>query len=166
LKEISPVELAEKLTSLSRIGRAAVACIGTELRSDDAASLRLCDLIDEALGGIRTVRCLGGLESCFSEIAESHAEVLLVADALLVESSEGGRIFLLSPDELEAEAVLWSHRLPPKLIIDLLRRTSSVKYIEIVGISVADLSIGEELSEPLKKLMRKLEEILKSSRVG
>ncbi|MGC9091526.1 MAG: hydrogenase maturation protease [Fervidicoccaceae archaeon] len=159
MKELQLEEFLERLKEFLSGDESIVACVGTELRSDDAVALKLCEILEKRFGESRLLKCYGGLESCSSEIIERRSRKIAVVDAFWMETVEPGKVFLLSPEDAGG-GFAWSHRMPFRIIIDMLRKRGDVREIALFGISCSDLSFGEELSAPLKLFLEKVERIL------
>ncbi|MEZ0290307.1 MAG: hypothetical protein ABWJ42_04380 [Sulfolobales archaeon] len=51
-----------------------------------------------------------------------------------------------------------SHRIPVRIVLDMLKRRVSIERLEIFIVVGRDFSVGEELSRDVKELLRGFEE--------
>lgn len=125
-------------------------CVGTELRSDDAAGLRLCELlVAQGFPKERVIMCEFGLENCMSVIEESSVKNALVVDAALVlgQEKESLKYFIASLDSIDdTVALVTTHSIPIKLAIELLRREGLLKEVWVLGIVARNLNLGEGIT--------------------
>lgn len=138
-------------------------CVGTELRSDDAAGLRLCELlVSRGFPEDRIIRCEFGLENCMSFIEESSVKNALVVDAALVRGQEETPdYFIASIDSInDTVALVTTHSMPIKLVVELLRREGLFKDVWVLGIVARNLNLGEEISPEVQETINYLADLI------
>ena len=122
-----------------------IACIGTELRSDDAIGILICNKLSEL--GIDVIRCDYGIENCIDDLVRRNVDKLILIDAVLCNASPGSYV-LMSIDELTNDISLTTHTISPKLVINYLRKYFNLcRDVIILGIRVKNLNIGTEISK-------------------
>ncbi|NAY89261.1 MAG: hydrogenase maturation protease [Desulfurococcales archaeon] len=162
MKELTLKELVHILRECQRNEKAVIACVGTELRSDDAIALRLCETLEQTLGDLKIIKCIGGLENCAVEIEETNPEKIVVLDASYIEGVPPGKIYMFSLEDL-GSYFAWSHRFPIALVIEVLRQKTSLREFELIGITCENFSLGEKLSEKLEIFLEQFKEELKKA---
>jgi hydrogenase maturation protease len=124
-------------------------CVGTRLRSDDAAGLRLCELL---------------LSRGFPEdrIVMSVRNALLI-DAALVsgQAGETPNYFIASLSSInDSITLVTTHSIPVNLVVELLRREGLFDNVWVLGIIARDLSLGEELSPEVRETVNYLADLI------
>lgn len=138
-------------------------CIGTYLRSDDAACLELCDKLQATGIYNNIVKCEFGLENCFDEVLQHKRDSVIICDAIISHTLKPGTIAKFDLKDIdEGIEVLTTHTIPLTYSINILIKMGSVKNIELIGIVAQDLSIGMQLSEAIKNTVEQLYNCLKS----
>lgn len=140
-----------------------VVCVGTELRSDDAAGLRLCDFLESrGFPKDRIIMCEFGLENCMSVIEEFSVKNALVVDAALItEQKEAPNYFIASLDSIDdTVSLVTTHSIPVKFIIELLRKEGLFKDVWVLGIVAKNLSLGDEISKEVQETINYLADLI------
>lgn len=139
-------------------------CIGTELRSDDVAGLRLCELlVARGFPKDKVIMCEFGLENCMSVIEESLVENALIVDAALIleQEREVPNYFISSLDSInDSVALVTTHSVPIKFVVELLRREGLFKNVWVLGVVARNLSLGEELSSEVQETIEYLADLI------
>ena len=139
-------------------------CVGTRLRSDDAAGLRLCELLlSRGFPEGRIIMCEFGLENCTPIIEElSVRKALLIVAALI--SGQGGETpnyFIASLSSInDSITFVTTHSIPINLVVELLRREGLFDDVWVLGIVARDLSLGEELSPEVRETLNYLADLI------
>ncbi|HID80366.1 MAG TPA: hydrogenase maturation protease [Ignisphaera sp.] len=133
-----------------------IACVGTELRSDDRAGLEVCRRLESAGVGVRTLLCEHGIENCFHSIVTANKSSIMIIDSAIVPNSEPGAIVAISEDEISDFTPLTTHTIPLTLILEILKRETSLSEIVILGINVKKLDIGFEMSLEVERAVKNL----------
>lgn len=139
-------------------------CIGTELRSDDVAGLRLCELlVARGFPKDKVIMCEFGLENCMSVIEESLVENALIVDAAMIleQEREVPNYFISSLDSInDSVALVTTHSVPIKFVVELLRREGLFKNVWVLGVVARNLSLGEELSSEVQETIEYLANLI------
>lgn len=138
------------------------ACIGTYLRSDDAAALELCRMLKE-LGLKNIVFCEYGLENCIGEIVEMNIDKLVVIDAVITNNDIApGTYIAFNENEIEDYFTLSTHSISIKKSIELLKKIAEKPLdVEFIGIKISNIDIGTEISPEVSKSLSKTIECLR-----
>ncbi len=136
-------------------GRVVVAGVGRELRSDDAAGLRLVRELQARSGRLICLECGPVPENFVAEIARWNPDTVVIADAAELGGEPGDFRFLTAA---EVESLdLSTHGLPlPLVMAEIEARTGATVWL--LGIQPASLSLGEELSPPVHQSVMRLVE--------
>lgn len=135
-------------------------CVGTELRRDDVAGLRLCDLLES--GGFpkdRLIRCEFGVENCASAVEEASVMKAVIVDATLLLKQEVRGIDYILTDLSSVDdkiSLVTSHSIPAKFVVEVLESEGLLKEVLVLGIVARDLSLGEGLSEKTQEVVEDL----------
>lgn len=133
-----------------------IACIGTDLRSDDRAGLEVCRRLDSTEMKVKTLTCEYGIENCFHSIITANKDSIMIIDSAIVPSTEPGTIVAINEDEISDFTPLTTHTLPLTLALEILRKRMRLSKIVILGITVKNLDIGLEMSPEVEKAVRDL----------
>ncbi len=130
-------------------------CVGTELRRDDAAGLRLCDLLESGgFPGGRLVRCEFGLENCVSAVERVSVRKAVLIDAMIPLRLEVGDVDYVLTDFSSVEdkiSLVTTHSIPVKFVVDMLRGEGLLGEVMVLGIVARDLNLGEGLSQRVQE---------------
>ncbi len=137
-------------------GEIVVAAVGSPLRGDDAAALGVCGLLRR----VRCITCPYGLENCIGELMRLRGARLLVVDALLIPGASPASIAAAYIDEASDNAMVTSHSVPAKRIVEMLRSTGAVAEAAVAGIVPSSLALGEKPSPRVVEAYRRLAEII------
>jgi len=138
-------------------------CVGTELRSDDAAGIRLCELLlDRGFPRDRVIMCEFGLENCISAIEELSVRKALIIDAALISSQrETHSYFITNLSSIDDSInLVTSHFMPVKLVVELLRREGLLEDAWVLGIVARNLDLGEGLSSEVQETVNSLANLI------
>jgi len=133
-----------------------IACIGTDLRSDDRAGLEVCRRLDSVRIGVKTLVCEYGIENCFHSIVTANKNSIIIIDSAIVPNTEPGTVVAISEDEISDITPLTTHTIPLTLVLEILKKEISLLRIVILGITVKNLDIGLEMSPEVEKAVRDL----------
>ncbi|MCD6503420.1 MAG: hydrogenase 3 maturation endopeptidase HyCI [Euryarchaeota archaeon] len=129
--------------------------IGNELKGDDSAGMLVGRLVRSMCGSSWKVYLAGTTpESYVFKIAKEKPDVLLIVDATIM-GKPPGEYFLIPLEKVSEEIMLSTHRIPTKLIINIL--TESCKEIYFVGVQPKTLEFGppsKEVVNACKRLAR------------
>lgn len=139
-------------------------CVGTRLRSDDAAGLRLCELLlSRGFPEGRIIMCEFGLENCTPIIEELSVRKALLIDAALIsgQGRETPNYFIASLSSInDSITFVTTHSIPINLVVELLRREGLFDDVWVLGIVARDLSLGEELSPEVRETLNYLADLI------
>ncbi len=156
---------AKKIVLCIKSRRCVIACIGSELRSDDRFALELCrHLLKSTKYSIdNVVLCEYGLEFCLGKILDLDPEKILILDTVISGRASPASFLSIDFDDIVDVFTVSTHSIPMKRLLELLRVYLSHPIdIEIIGVEAESLDIGEELSIELKKALDRLvNEVLK-----
>jgi len=141
------------------------ACIGTYIRSDDAAALELCNkLIHRYSKSI--ILCEYGLENCIGSIVESNAKKILIIDSILTSNIPEGSIVLFSDSEIDETYTLSTHSIPITTSISILRNILETDlHILFLGIVIKNIDIGFDTSPKVKNVIENITKCIMDSKI-
>lgn len=142
--------LYDELYRLLCVNKYGIVCLGSELRSDDRLGLVICDELMKK--GIKSIKCIYGLENCISDIVNEKLENILLIDGVVVQNYRPGDIILIyGIDEVKDYTLTTTHTIPINLSINYLRKMGLAKNIVILGIVVENIGVGLEISDRVRK---------------
>lgn len=133
-----------------------IACIGTDLRSDDRAGLEVCRRLNSIGVGVRTLICEYGIENCFQDIVAVNKRSIVIIDSAIVPNVKPGTIMVISEDEISDFTPLTTHTIPLTLVLEILKKEMSLLKTVILGIAVKNIDIGFEMSPEVDKAVQDL----------
>ncbi len=138
-----------------------IAFVGSPLRSDDRAALILYELLDKDNGAERLIYCEYGLETCIEDIKHADPKGLIIVDAGYAENMSPGTIVVTTIENVrDAFTLATTHNIPIRLILKILEAETSVEQVYVVAIIASSLDIGIEISDPVKRSIGFLAEII------
>ncbi len=118
--------------------------VGSELRSDDAAGLRVAaSLAAEALPGVRTIEAGPAPENCTAEIRRLHPSHLIIVDCAHMGKAPG-TLEVFTPSEI-AGVSFGTHGLPLSVLAEYLHAEVGCS-VAILGIQPSNVEFGEVVS--------------------
>ncbi len=146
-----------------------IACVGTELRSDDRAGLEVCRKLKElgVRGHARLIECEFGLETCVDRIVKERPKRLVVVDAVLMtEGGKAGEVVIAKLEDVVEGFLATTHNVPLRMMVKYLRALGCCEEVYVLGVIAKNLGFGEGLSpevmEGVEKLVNNLAEALSS----
>jgi hydrogenase 3 maturation protease len=122
----------------------AVLGVGSELRSDDAAGVRIAAaLFRDALPGVHAIVGGSAPENCTAEIREIAPSHLIIVDAADLGESPGAIRVIPSADI--GGTSFGTHSLPLSVLADYIHTEVGCQVI-VIGIQPTSLAFGEEVS--------------------
>jgi hydrogenase 3 maturation protease len=122
----------------------AVLGVGSPLRSDDAAGLRLAALVSRAaLPGVHAIDGGPAPENCTAEVRRLCPSHLVIVDA--ADMGEPPGTIRVIPPGLIGSTSFGTHGLPLGVVADYLRSEVGCRVV-VIGVQPKSLSFGEELS--------------------
>ncbi len=160
--------LRQKLDNASRV---AVLGIGSDLRGDDAAGIRVTAQIEKIIKrkktplGLKFFIGATAPENLTGEIKKFQPSHLIIIDAVH-SNVPPGQITIMDPEHLD-EVSFFTHKLPIKLMIDYLLQFCKCHVI-IIGIQPKGIAIGgpvsREVGEAIKELSKAIADIFSDNR--
>ena len=151
--------LRERLTDARRL---AVLGVGSTLRSDDAAGIRIVSSLQAAFGpkypGL--LFCVGGTapENFSGTIRRFNPDILLIIDSADF-GAKAGTIMEIKPETIGGPTYC-SHMLPLRVMIDYLAVESGARFI-LLGIQYKSLAFDSEMTPEIRNAADRLEGALK-----
>ncbi len=154
--EVDDHALYQKLREILCKKSTVIACVGTELRSDDKAGIILYNMLIHSLENLdNVVLCEYGIENCLGEIEEKKPETLVIIDGI-VANAPPGAIVIAPLETIDESFLATTHNIPLSLSIKFLRSMGLAKEVIIIGVRVQSLELGEEISPVVEKATRRL----------
>lgn len=133
--------------------------VGTELRSDDAAGVRVAAELDRApLPGVRTLDGGSAPENCTAEIRQLNPSHLIIVDSAQMEAPPGG-VRLIEPADIGG-ASFGTHSLPLSVLVDYIQREIGCR-VTVIGIQPVSLAFGEGMSQQVSAAVQETARILR-----
>ena len=118
--------------------------VGSELRSDDAAGVRVAaELARASLPGVRTVDGGTAPENCTAELRQLDPLHLIIVDSAHMQESPGAVRLIESADI--GGSSFGTHSLPLSVLADYVRREIGCR-VTVIGIQPSSIEFGEEMS--------------------
>ena len=118
--------------------------VGSELRSDDAAGLRVAAALSTAaLPGLSAIEAGPAPENCTAEIRRIRPAHLVIVDCAEM-GEEPGTLAVFAPSEI-AGVSFGTHGLPLSVLAEYLRMETGCS-VAVLGIQPASVAFGETLS--------------------
>jgi hydrogenase maturation protease HycI len=118
--------------------------VGSELRSDDAAGVRVAaELARAALAGVHALDGGSAPENCTAEIRQLDPSHLIIVDSAHMQESPGAIRLIESADI--SGASFGTHSLPLSVLADYIRREIGCR-VSVIGIQPASIEFGESMS--------------------
>lgn len=138
--------------------RTVIIGIGSELRGDDYAGLKVIDEM-RAVGldaeNLLLIQAGNMPEKFTSSVKEFDPDNVLLIDSVEADM-EPGSVSLVDPSDIVTDSVS-SHKLPLSKLMNYLEEETEAR-IDLVGIQVKDLEVGSGLSEEIKDSIKNLVE--------
>jgi hydrogenase 3 maturation protease len=118
--------------------------VGSELRSDDAAGVRVAaELARTPLSGVHALDGGSAPENCTAEIRELNPAHLIIVDSAHMQESPGTVRLIESADI--SGASFGTHSLPLSVLADYIQREIGCR-VSVIGIQPASIEFGESMS--------------------
>jgi hydrogenase 3 maturation protease len=137
-------------------GKVVLVGIGNPLRGDDAVGPRL---IERLQGKVEAELLDTGTapESYIGRIAKAHPDTVLMVDAVHLDRAPG-EFDLLEKGEI-LQSGFTTHDVSPHLFMDCLEKETQAN-IYLLGVQPQDISLGSEMSEPVRKALDEMEQTI------
>ncbi len=136
-----------------------LACVGTELRSDDRVGLEFCSRLKAIKPDAPAVECEFGLENCLDAILKLRPDTLVIVDAVIPEGGDvrAGDVILAPTDSAVSNvAPVSTHNIPLTALLKFIRSSGCCREAYVLGIVAKDLSIGEDITPEVLKAVEAL----------
>ena len=127
--------------------RKVLLAIGNDLKGDDSAGMLVGRLVMNMCKSWKVY--LGGItpESYVFKISEEKPDVLVIVDATIMGKAPG-EYFLIPLERVSREIMLSTHRIPTRLIVELLRESCGEIYF--IGIQPKTIDFGPPSRDVIK----------------
>lgn len=145
--ESLPKILKTKLLGAKRI---ALLCIGSELRSDDAAGIIVAEKLNKKRKACRRIKVFIGHsapENLTGEIRKFKPSHLVIVDAAEIKKSSGAAM-VIQPNNIRGVSFC-THSLPLNILADYLNKEIGCKVI-IIGIQPRSIEFGGKVSRVVR----------------
>lgn len=126
--------------------------LGNELRGDDSAGMLIGQLVKEKCPSWIVYLAGTTPESYVLKISEERPDILVIVDATMM-NKRPGEFYLIPLERVAEELMLSTHRIPTRIILELLQK--SCKKIHFIGVQPKNLDFGppsKEVIEACKKI--------------
>ncbi len=151
-----PFDLSSFLKGATRV---AVVGVGSEMRGDDAAGMKVVRRLREMLNSPNLLFIEGGVapENFTSQIRRFEPSHVIFIDATDF-GAEPGEVVLAEPEAITGQSVS-THTMPLSILAKYIREQTGAK-IALLGIQPARAQMGVEMSGAVKDSIKRVEEIL------
>lgn len=126
--------------------------VGSELRSDDAAGVRVAaELARASLPGVRALDGGSAPENCTAEIRQLAPSHLIIVDSAHMEEPPGAVRLIESADI--SGASFGTHSLPLSVLADYIQREIGCR-VTVIGIQPLSIEFGEGMSPEVSAAVR------------
>ena len=133
--------------------------VGSELRSDDAAGVRVAaELARAALAGVHALDGGTAPENCTAEIRQLDPSHLIIVDSAHMQESPGTVRLILSADI--SGASFGTHSLPLSVLADFIQREIGCR-VSVIGIQPSSIEFGESMSAEVSAAVQETARALK-----
>ncbi len=136
--------------------RTAIIGIGSELRGDDSAGLKVIDEM-RAVGldveNLLLIQAGNMPEKFTSSVKEFNPDNIVLIDSVEA-GMEPGAISLVDPDDIVTDSVS-THKLPLSKLMDYLKEETEAK-VDLVGIQAKNLEVSSDLSDEVSDSLKDL----------
>jgi hydrogenase 3 maturation protease len=153
--------LKRALKADSRFGarKALVLGVGSDMRSDDAAGLRVAAAISaSSRQGVHALEAGPAPENCTSEIRRLHPSDLIIVDSAQM-GGKPGTLGVFKPSEI-AGVSFGTHGLPLSVLADYLRIEVGCA-VALIGIQPSNMEFGEALSPEVARAVAEVIDLLR-----
>jgi len=133
--------------------------VGSELRSDDAAGVRVAaELARASLPGVRALDGGSAPENCTAEIRQISPSHLIIVDSAHMQETPGAVRLIESADIRGAS--FGTHSLPLSVLADYLQREIGCR-VTVIGIQPFSMEFGEGMSAEVSAAVRETAQALR-----
>ncbi|MGA2641616.1 MAG: hydrogenase maturation peptidase HycI [Spirochaetia bacterium] len=133
--------------------------VGSEMRSDDAAGLRVAAAVSAwALQGVHALEAGPAPENCTAEIRRLHPAHLIMVDCAQM-GEEPGTLTIFQPSEI-AGVSFGTHGLPLSVLAEYLQAEVGCS-VAVLGIQPSNVDFGETLSPRIERAVGEAAQLLR-----
>ena len=133
--------------------RIAVLGVGNPLRMDDAAGMKVIDILEtlQHPEGIEFLLYRGEMapENFAPAIVRDRPDVVIIVDAAIM-SLQPGEYRIIPEDSIVVDQIS-THSMPPRILIEYLRENLGHDMIFLIGINPGRIDFGTEISPEVMK---------------
>ena len=144
-------ELKERLK-----GNIVIACIGNELKGDDAAGPSLAKALHNKIRA-QVINCAEVPESYTGKIKELKPDTIVIVDAVDLKATPGS-VSIIEKDKLDEMKLYSTHNVPLRILMDYLRLETKAD-IFLIGIQPSHLVFSSHLSDEVERAVTSLADI-------
>lgn len=133
-------------------GKVVIVGIGNTLKGDDAFGPLLADMLNGKTNAL-TINAGSAPENYTGKILKENPDTVLLVDAVHLEKQAGQYEILEREDILKSGFT--THDLSPRMFMDYLEKRTKAK-IYMLGVQPEKISLGDEMSEPVKRALEKI----------
>lgn len=142
--------------------RVALIGVGSDLRGDDAAGIRVAEELEKKVKSAAFKVFIGATapENLTGEIKKFKPTHLIIVDAVNA-SLKPGAVFLLNSKDVGEGVSFSTHKMPVRVMIDYLNKSSGCESV-IIGIQPKSVEFGKPLSKSVLSAMREASKTIAS----
>ena len=138
-------------------GKVVIVGIGNIMKGDDAFGPALIERLKKKKTNTVLIDAGNSLEKYTGKIAKENPDTILFVDATHLDE-EAGKYQVLMPEDI-IKSALTTHDISPAMIIDYLKNQTKAK-IYMLGVQPKNISLGEGMSESVKKTLEEICELV------
>jgi hydrogenase 3 maturation protease len=133
--------------------------VGAELRSDDAAGVRVAaELARVPLPGVRALDGGSAPENCTAELRHLSPSHLIIVDSASM-GEPPGTVRLIEPDDIGG-ASFGTHSLPLSVLVDYVQKEIGCR-VTVIGIQPVSVAFGEGMSREVSAAVQETARLLR-----
>ena len=133
-------------------GKVVIVGIGNTLKGDDAFGPLLADMLNGKTNAL-TINAGSAPENYTGKILKENPDTILLVDCVHLGKKPGQYEILAREDILKSGFT--THDLSPRMFMDYLEKRTKAK-IYMLGVQPEKISLGDEMSEPVKRALEKI----------
>ena len=159
LEEDKMSETLREIQKIVKDPETIIVCTGNILRGDDGVGIYIGRKLEELGLGGKVIVAEGGIEASIGEIRRAQGKRILLIDAVQA-NLKPGDIILTKVENIRETHLLITHRIPIRIIAEILKQLYKVKEILILGIQVEKVDVREGISRKVRETADKIVEII------
>jgi len=134
-------------------GKVVIVGIGNIMKGDDAFGPALVERLKKQKTKVVSIDAGNSVENYTGKIIKENPDTILFVDAAHLDES-CGKYQVLKPEEI-VKSGFTTHDMSSAMIIDYLKAQTKAK-IYMLGVQPKNISLGSEMSEPVKKTLEEV----------